>query len=449
MSPHGHRCRTSVARLLLSHIAPPRPTIPPSAQLSRSAQLGQAPHATLSRPAAGNAAASPRSLLAAASPRPIAAWSAHPSSSSPDSSGPSMWQETCSDWLRIPAISKVASPPSDPCALLRAHPVFPPFSLPSARLVLSPEGAAWKGIPAFASVFDRSSATAVERAEGLLSAASAVSTARRAFATAVSRTDGRLSAVSAVSVDSAARRAFAAAVESPGGAVGERGKRLSGGTGGESGLTLPGKAGNEGGRKGGEDETRVVVYRGRWMRLLRLMVRLKVAQLVGVASLAVPIAAWTQGASLSLGTSLAVGAVVGGAGAASACLWFYSSRYVGEMALVRKAAGGHAAAGGGGGDAGGGGGGGVDGEQWHVCISTLDFWGNRENLTLPLSAIAPPLKGLSQHHLRAIAQQSFVPLDVPSHRQFVLSIRHGRIPNLPLLLGVLKGDDDWEKDMQS
>ncbi|CAI5959106.1 unnamed protein product [Closterium sp. NIES-64] len=252
--------------------------------------------------------------------------------------------------------------------------------------------------------------------------------------------------------------------------------------------------------RGVEEEQRIVVYRGRWMRGLRLMVRLKVAQLVGVASLAVPIAAWTQGlpavmpiasppsfsppimtltahqASLPLGTSVVVAAVVGGAAAASACLWFYSSRYVGEMALIKAPA---AAAGNGDGN----------GQQWRVCISTLDFWGNRDvsgqwwwggvqqQRLHGGDALVPPLKGLSQQHLKAIAHHSFVPLDVPaehtaqtaisptskahfslpqppsfplvpvpSHRQFLLSIRHGRIPNLPLLLALLK-EEDWEREL--
>ncbi|CAI5494468.1 unnamed protein product [Closterium sp. Naga37s-1] len=187
----------------------------------------------------------------------------------------------------------------------------------------------------------------------------------------------------------------------------------------------------------GEEERAVGRDGGREQRI----VVLKVAQLVGVASLAVPIAAWTQGTSLPLGTSLAVAAVVGGAAAASACLWFYSSRYVGELALIEAPA---AAA-----DAGAASGGAFDkdGGQWCVCISTLDFWGNRENLILPLSALVPPLKGLSQQHLKAIAHHSFVPLDVPSHRQFLVSIRHGRIPNLPLLLALLKGEGDWEREL--
>ncbi|CAI5991763.1 unnamed protein product [Closterium sp. NIES-65] len=150
-------------------------------------------------------------------------------------------------------------------------------------------------------------------------------------------------------------------------------------------------------------------------------------------------------ASLPLGTSVVVAAVVGGAAAASACLWFYSSRYVGEMALIKAPA---AAAGNGDGN----------GQQWRVCISTLDFWGNRDvsgqwwwggvqqQRLHGGDALVPPLKGLSQQHLKAIAHHSFVPLDVPSHRQFLLSIRHGRIPNLPLLLALLK-EEDWEREL--
>ncbi|CAI5967956.1 unnamed protein product [Closterium sp. NIES-64] len=186
------------------------------------------------------------------------------------------------------------------------------------------------------------------------------------------------------------------------------------------------------------------------------MVRLKVAQLVGVASLAVPIAAWTQGsrggevddrkrvhassphpcacvqASLPLGTSVAVAAVVGGAAAASACLWFYSSRYVGEMALIKAPAAAAAAAAAGNGDG--------NGQQWRVCLSTLDFWGNRDvsgqwwwgGVQQQRLHGVPPLQILSQQHLNALLARASPPSLHPLASSYLpfppLSLRPSQCP---------------------
>lgn len=59
-------------------------------------------------------------------------------------------------------------------------------------------------------------------------------------------------------------------------------------------------------------------------------------------------------------------AVVGGAGAASAALWYYSRRYVGEMALVGP-------------------------NLNHIQLSVVDFWGSREVLHL-LIFLSPCLR---------------------------------------------------------
>jgi hypothetical protein len=56
---------------------------------------------------------------------------------------------------------------------------------------------------------------------------------------------------------------------------------------------------------------------------------------------------------LSVGTLAAVAAVVGGAGAASAALWWFSRRYVGEMALFTP-------------------------DLRIVQLSVIDFWGHRQ-----------------------------------------------------------------------
>lgn len=159
---------------------------------------------------------------------------------------------------------------------------------------------------------------------------------------------------------------------------------------------------------------KLVLYRGRWMRLLRLVVRMKVIQLTGVAALALPIAQITQQGALTAGTLLAVGAVVGGAAAASAALWYYSSRYVGELSLLPP-------------------------DHRRVQISTLDFWGARQNLDVELSDVVPPLRGLSDAELAAAAGHVLLPLEVVGARQFVLSLRHGHTLDRERLMALLHG----------
>ena len=67
------------------------------------------------------------------------------------------------------------------------------------------------------------------------------------------------------------------------------------------------------------------------------------------------------------GLQLAVaGALLGGCGIASTTLWYYSRRYVGELAVRRDRPG-------------------------RVTVSVLDFWGNREVICAmkhPLAAAA-------------------------------------------------------------
>eukprot|EP00898_Chlorokybus_atmophyticus_P007115 jgi/Chlat1/7404/Chrsp6S07429 len=158
----------------------------------------------------------------------------------------------------------------------------------------------------------------------------------------------------------------------------------------------------------------LVLYRGRWIRLLRVLVRLKIGQLSGVAALALPIALYVQQGNLPLSTWLGVGAVVSGAGAASFALWFYSRRYVGELALLPP-------------------------DYRKAKFSTLDFWGRREDLIVDTSAIVPPFKGLTQQDLQHAAQQVFIPASVLNQRQFLMSLRLGHLHDKDALFKLLNG----------
>eukprot|EP00850_Spirogloea_muscicola_P008475 SM000045S16220 [mRNA] locus=s45:367138:368484:+ [translate_table: standard] len=81
-----------------------------------------------------------------------------------------------------------------------------------------------------------------------------------------------------------------------------------------------------------------------------------------------------------------------------------------------------------------------------VRISTLNFWGNREDLVVDLSNVVPPLKGLNNEELRQGVQQLLLPLDVINHRQFIISLRHGILVDktrlLRLLTGALLADEE-------
>ena len=73
---------------------------------------------------------------------------------------------------------------------------------------------------------------------------------------------------------------------------------------------------------------------------------------------------WVQGNVSSIQTVMATALVVGCA-TASVTLWYFSRRYVGELALLR----------------------GKPGSPSKLCFSVLDFWGNREvsNITSDVS----------------------------------------------------------------
>ena len=129
---------------------------------------------------------------------------------------------------------------------------------------------------------------------------------------------------------------------------------------------------------------RHVLYRGPWLLPVRLLVRMKLIQLSWVAVLALPVHSLITEVRLCLrraprkagscsrktcssaqGTAsfaqvATTAALLGGCGVASTALFYFSRRYVGELALLPNA----------------GAGGSLD--TTRVLVSTLDFWGNRQ-----------------------------------------------------------------------
>lgn len=141
-----------------------------------------------------------------------------------------------------------------------------------------------------------------------------------------------------------------------------------------------------------------VVYRCAWIRPIRLVVRLKILQLCGVMAAMVPLSAAAFERKVDATTVLVSIGVVVGASVASLAMWYYSRRFVGELALVRG--------------------------RTHLRVSTLDFWGRRQDEVWPLASCIPP-------HARRTASTTsdvldgrcLVPLHVSDGRQYLLAWR--------------------------
>ena len=58
---------------------------------------------------------------------------------------------------------------------------------------------------------------------------------------------------------------------------------------------------------------------------------------------------------------------------------------------------------------------------------------------MPLGRLEPVLEGASDVQMGKLAANTFLPLDVRGDRQYLLSLRHGRLLQRPLLLQLLQG----------
>lgn len=175
---------------------------------------------------------------------------------------------------------------------------------------------------------------------------------------------------------------------------------------------------------------RHVLYRGRGIRIFRVLVRLKIFQLTGIAALAVPITTFLSTGDVGPMQAVIATALVVGSGAASTALWYFSRRYVGELSLlipkgtIAAAAGQEGAA--------------FPGPRL-VRFSVLDFWGNREDVDVDAAEIVPPLAGLPPAAVRALAAEPALPVHVTGDRKLILSLRYGHIVDGPALKALLEG----------
>lgn len=161
---------------------------------------------------------------------------------------------------------------------------------------------------------------------------------------------------------------------------------------------------------------RTILYRGPWLLVFRLLVRFKIAQLGCVGALAIPFHSLITQGSVD-GNQLAVtGALFAGCAAVSTTLWYLSRRYIGKLSLLTAS------------------------HRRQLCISTLDFWGNRQDVMVELEDLVPVLN-VSAEQAAVLARQSFIPLTVAGDRQYLLSLRHGQLLDKDQLFKVLKGSN--------
>ncbi|DBA91034.1 TPA: hypothetical protein ACH3X2_004232 [Trebouxia sp. C0005] len=167
------------------------------------------------------------------------------------------------------------------------------------------------------------------------------------------------------------------------------------------------------------DNTKIVLYKGRYMQAFRLLVRFKIFQLVGIAALAIPINTFLMEGSVSGIQMVMATSLILGCGFASTTLWWFSQRYIGELSLVGP----------------------------HLLrFSVLDFWGHRQDSIVPVARVVPPLKYCTKEELHVLAEQPMIPLNVEGDRQYLISLRHGLLVDKQRLFQILEGTFRTDSD---
>lgn len=151
------------------------------------------------------------------------------------------------------------------------------------------------------------------------------------------------------------------------------------------------------------------------MVLFRVLVRLKLFQLMGAAGLGGLATTVLSGGEVATGQMAVLGALVTGCGVASTTLWYFSRRYVGEISLLAAHPG-------------------------HACFSVLDFWGHREDNLVKFDDLLPTMGALSAAAAAEMAEQPLFPVrDTSEGRQYLLSWRHGHLLQPDKLRALLEG----------
>eukprot|EP00730_Choanoeca_flexa_P010874 TRINITY_DN21386_c0_g1_i1.p1 TRINITY_DN21386_c0_g1~~TRINITY_DN21386_c0_g1_i1.p1 ORF type:complete len:216 (+),score=5.73 TRINITY_DN21386_c0_g1_i1:2-649(+) len=154
----------------------------------------------------------------------------------------------------------------------------------------------------------------------------------------------------------------------------------------------------------------LTVYKNRVMRRVRFASRLKLAH-VAFMGLAVPnlLHAHSIAAISDEATILASCGLLGSGGILIA-LTRFTQRIIGQLA--------------------------VDTDSQQLIVSTLTFWGSRQDYRLPLQALTPVFDRLDDHSKAVLASQSFIPVplrpafqdnSLASRSPLLLSLKYGSV----------------------
>jgi len=144
-------------------------------------------------------------------------------------------------------------------------------------------------------------------------------------------------------------------------------------------------------------------------------------QLGAAGALALPLGSFLAGQPLPPGAVALSGGVLVGCGAVSWALYFYGKRYVGQLALIRD----------------------PSFDTPLLQISTLSFWGSREDGEVPLDRVEPPFAGLEAATSYGMARSQMFALPVHGDRDYIMTMRwwphEADAPETKKILSIISG----------
>jgi len=197
----------------------------------------------------------------------------------------------------------------------------------------------------------------------------------------------------------------------------------------------------------------LLLYKGPNVKLFRAIVRFKLLQVFSIGAVSTPLLLVFGGGgdggnieNVTATTQMVfASASAFGAIGCSFALQEFANRYVGELALLSSHSNSssntnnddnnntnsNSTSG--------------DGEK-KLRISSMDFWGNRiETVVKYPEAVEAPLRNVPESSYGEVAEATFLPLDVyldeekREKKQFMVSLRHGKLIDKKKLLDVLSG----------